>query len=73
MSFGTTTEKVPAIPSTLKKDKSKYSRLSSQQIEMTEESTGLPVDPKVKIFGSNPQRLVKVRMDYVREPENLLA
>ena len=31
------------------------------------------IDPKVKIFGSNPKQLVKVRLDYEREPENLLA
>jgi len=40
---------------------------------MIEEAQELSNDPKVKVFGKDPKKLVKVRMDYEPEPENLLA
>lgn len=71
MSFGQTVDTVAAVLSSLKQEKSQQSRLSTQRVEMIEEMK--EEDPKVKFFGSNPKRLVKVRMDYEREPEDLLA
>ena len=40
---------------------------------MIEEAQELPFDPKVKVFGKDPKKLVRVRMDYEPEPENLLG